>query len=131
MPNIPLGPYEEGLRGFLLGEPFPEHVAVTVTVWPSRNPLPTAYTPHGHRRRGVRHYVFYVPGIEFDLWVGRAIPAKIRNSCAVSGADQLLCTSAAVEPVTRHAFRVLGRTARGAPNVARTIAEVEAIRGEP
>jgi hypothetical protein len=129
--TLTLGPYEEGLRLFLMDEaPFPDNVALTVTVWPSRDPLPTAYTPYGHRRRGFGHYLFYIPGIEFDLWVGRAIPENIRNSCILMGPERVIMTGPAVERNTRYAFRVLARTARRARNVDRAIAEVNEVRGQ-
>ncbi len=131
MPNLTLGPFEERLRLFLLDEaPFPHNVALTVTVWPSCDPLPTAYTPFGHRRKGYGHYKFYIPGIEFDLWVGQVIPERIRNSCIVTGPERVIMTSPAVEFNTRKAFRLLARTASRAPNVERTIALVNEIRNQ-
>ena len=53
MPSLTLGPFEERLRLFLLDQAaFPDHVALTVTAWPSCDDFPTAYTPDGHRRKG-------------------------------------------------------------------------------
>jgi hypothetical protein len=130
MSYLEIGPFEERLRLFLLDEaPFPDRVALTVSVWPSCEPILSAYTPYGHRRKGYGQYRFYIPGIEFDLWVGQAIPERIRNSCIVTGPDRVIMTSTAVEFNTRKAFRLLARTARRAPNVERTIAQVNEIRG--
>lgn len=131
MPSLTLGPFEERLRLFLLDQAaFPDHVALTVTVWPSCEPLPTAYTPYGHRRKGYGQYRFYIPGIEFDLWVGNAIPDRIHNSCIIGGPERVIMTSPAVEFNTRKAFRLLARTARRAANVERTIALVNEIKAQ-
>lgn len=43
MEGIKLEPYEEPIRKFLLGGPFPDDIVVQVAVWPTKDVIPAAY----------------------------------------------------------------------------------------
>ena len=75
-PLISLGKHEENVRRFVAGEgPFPSDIALTVMV----QPMPVKQisfvfpaTTDGSVSQ------FYVPGIQFMLWLGPAVPLEIR-----------------------------------------------------
>ena len=66
--------YEEGLGRFLLGGAFPDHVAVLVRTAGESQPAPTLIFPFGGRQDTYHQYRFYIPGLLFDLIVGKRIP---------------------------------------------------------
>jgi hypothetical protein len=74
MEGIELGPFEESIRRFLLGNEFPADTVILVSVWPTRDILPAAYTPRRGRAHGYHCFNFLIPGLEFKLLTGRQIP---------------------------------------------------------
>src|SRR5262245_16029859 len=83
IPRIELGPYEEPIRDFLLGNgPFPAHMVMLVAVWPTRDAYQGAYTPRRGRETRFHTFTFYIPGIEFSLCVGKGVPKEARKMCA-------------------------------------------------
>jgi len=79
-----LGKYAAGLRKFVLGERFPEHLYLMVTIVPPKYPTISAFVPYESKIKGFYHYSFYVPGIEFRLSVGREVPDYLRACCIVT-----------------------------------------------
>jgi hypothetical protein len=47
-----------------------------------------------------RQYKFLIPGLGFELFVGRAIPAPVRRMCMVRSPEGLLFTSEKMEEAT-------------------------------
>jgi hypothetical protein len=85
--GITLGPYEEDLRLYLMGQtPFPENCVLWVSVPETITPfVHLSLTPYGGRRDGFHLYKLLVLGVGFHLHVGGRIPASARQMCFVSG----------------------------------------------
>ncbi len=79
-PAIDLGKYGESVRTFLRGETsFPEHMALTVGVWPP--PVaPFANVPYRGSAENVHNFLFAVPGINFALSVGNLVTRNMKQS---------------------------------------------------
>ncbi len=72
--------YEEQLGKFLKGDSlFPENMALTMSVSNEDEPFPIVIFPEHEKRDGFFQHRFYIPGIEFILWVGNLIPKKIKE----------------------------------------------------
>jgi hypothetical protein len=87
-----LGPYEETLRKYLVGEsPFPDKVALLVTVCTDIFSQQILYDPHPRKTTSYqpyRIYDFLVCGIHFRISMGSRIPIEFRELCCVRGAAQ-------------------------------------------
>ena len=72
--RLKLGKYEEELRCFLTGRAFPTDAVLIVTVSSESGSVPDTLTTFpflkGHESR-FRQYKFTIPGITFQLFVGR------------------------------------------------------------
>jgi hypothetical protein len=86
--RIELGPYEEALRQYLVGDAdFPQDCVLWVSVPDHVTPFSgVSLTPYGGRQiRGFRCYKLVVLGVGFLLFVGRNLPKEIREPCFVRG----------------------------------------------
>jgi len=84
-PLIELGPYREPLRLFLQDEaPFPKEMALTVGV--ARRPVKFIAANAPYRGSGTEYhgFYFYVPGILFNLSVGKKVVATLKSNCFLS-----------------------------------------------
>jgi hypothetical protein len=90
MEGIKLGPYEEPIRKFLLGGPFPDDIVVQVAVWPTKDVIPAAYTPRKGKAPGYHAFNFMIPGIEFRLLTGKQIPDDVLSSCSHASPQKLI-----------------------------------------
>lgn len=90
MDGIKLGPYEEPIRQFLLGGPFPADIVVQVAVWPTKDVVRAAYTPRRGRAPGYHVFNFMIPGIEFRLLTGKQIPEDVQMSCSHGSPQKLI-----------------------------------------
>jgi hypothetical protein len=73
--KIDLQGYEEGLREYLLGaNPFPDDVTLILRVVPPGLPSLSAVAPRQVRDPELDMFCFYVPGIDFSLFIGRTLP---------------------------------------------------------
>jgi hypothetical protein len=106
---IDLGPYEGQIRSFLLGGPFPTNAVVTVSVWPTINVLPAAYTPREGVAPGFRVFNFMVPGIEFRLHTG-SLSSELHALCVKTSPQRVIIVSASLERETMQTFFNLMRT---------------------
>lgn len=81
-PMIELGPYGDKVRDFLVGSgPFPADISLLVWVAPKDRMLVTIGQPYRGSATKYRNFAFYVPGIQFVLYVGRQITEPIRQLC--------------------------------------------------
>ncbi|HKI25865.1 MAG TPA: hypothetical protein VKA07_06040 [Candidatus Sulfotelmatobacter sp.] len=81
-PRIELGPYRDHLRDFLRGDaPFPKNVSLNLFVQPRNRVLIWIAEPSRGKAKACRNFSFYVPGIRFDLYVGKQIRDQIRQLC--------------------------------------------------
>jgi len=96
--KLELGPYEEQLRQFVLGEcGFPRDVSLAVSVNSETNPgaNENVLFPFLRRRKsGFRQFMFAIPGITFQLFVGKAIPRVHRVGCTATSKEQFIYLSA-------------------------------------
>ncbi len=83
IPRIELGCYGESIRCFLFCDgPFPEHVALGISVMPTPVTTMLSYEPRaGRKSGGVHHFSFYVPGVLFTLSVGEGVAGKAKDIC--------------------------------------------------
>jgi hypothetical protein len=84
---IDLGPYQEQLRTYLLGEAaFPQDCVLWVSVPATPTPFTAlSLTPYGSRRSIYHMYKLIVLGVGFNLLVGARIPKTERAMCFVRG----------------------------------------------
>jgi len=85
--RLGLGPYEEQLRSYLLGNAvFPEDAVLVVAISSGmerlRNMLIT-FPFLKSREPGFRQYRFSIPGITFQLFLGKSMPYALRRLCSV------------------------------------------------
>jgi hypothetical protein len=93
--KIDLGPYEEKVRAYLAGSaPFPQHVALLVTVAPNNKDIFTIIPPMAFDTAAHHTFIFYVPGIEFTLCVGKAISPIMKKFCVQTVGDHPIGISA-------------------------------------
>jgi len=104
MDGIKLGPYEELIRDFLLGGPFPDNIVVQVAVWPEKKVIPVAYTPRRGKAPGYHVFNFMIPGIEFRLLTGKQIPDEVFSSCSYSSPQKLIYMTAQTVSETMETF---------------------------
>jgi len=80
VPRLPIGPYEEPLRRFLLDErPFPSEIIIWLWSIPKGDSVMLTHVPAAHRARdGWQHY-FVIPGLLFFMFVGNRIPDCYRQ----------------------------------------------------
>jgi hypothetical protein len=84
-PRIDLGPYEEQVRQFLLGVgPYPRHMALLTVVAPRGKEVVAFMAPEAGKPAKFHAYRFLVPGIEFNLYVGKLMPKEARECCIYS-----------------------------------------------
>jgi hypothetical protein len=110
--GINLGPFEETIGTFLLGGAFPRDVVVLVTVWPRAvEVLPAAHTPRQIRirNREFSAYNFYIPGLDFKLFVGNRIPDAFRRMCSYASPQRYLYADLQSMEMTLQAFAGLAR----------------------
>jgi hypothetical protein len=81
-PLIKFGKYGESVHAFLLEQsPFPEKMVLTVGVSPRPVKMISFHHPYRGSESAHHNFLFYVPGIEFALLVGRMIPAESKQAC--------------------------------------------------
>ena len=84
--RLRLGPYENALRIYLLSAPgqMPAGVALLVTLSKTLDELhnQVVVMPYLYRKAEYRHYKFVVPGLAFDMFLGKVIPRSYQNACS-------------------------------------------------
>lgn len=112
MEGIELGPFEETIRRFLLGDKFPVDTVILVSVWPTKDVLPAAYTPRRGKAPGCHCFNFLIPGLEFKLMAGKGIPDDLRAMCSHASPGKLIYAAMSVVSDTMEAFTKLMSTTR-------------------
>jgi hypothetical protein len=99
--RLSLGPYEEGLRPYLLGSSgLPSNVVVLVTVASTDRLTDNAHWtfPYlAHHDARSRQFQARVPGITFQLFTGSAIPSGLRPLCTARGDGAPVCMCTAMD----------------------------------
>jgi hypothetical protein len=92
IPQLRLGPYEEQLRRFLLGElPFPDGIRLFVHVWSEEHAGFTSIAPCSARAPdGTHRHKFTIPGILFIILVGKTVAREIDAGALNSNAGSFM-----------------------------------------
>jgi hypothetical protein len=102
--RLDLGAYAEELRLFLLGEAgFPTDVVLSVNVNASTTILANEYAVLPFlkaRRADCDQYKLLIPGLGFEMFVGKDIPAGVRAMCLIRSPQGFLFTSDRMEEAT-------------------------------
>jgi hypothetical protein len=107
-----LGPYQEMIRQYLLGEAaFPADVAVPVVACTDYESQNSFYSPCQIKGHKVPGFGILVRGIHFRMFVGPEIPQPLRNSCCVTSARSVILRGSC-RHISVHAFAYLHATAR-------------------
>jgi hypothetical protein len=97
---IALGPYQESLRKYLLGQTsFPHSAAMWVWVSSYDKPSRVVTTPHSGRILNCHAHSFDIPGMRFDLFLGRRLPEFVRLLCVVNDPDRPILVSDAPDNI--------------------------------
>jgi hypothetical protein len=95
---VPLGPFAEPLRQYLLGEAeFPEQIVLTVTVRVPSDLSHLTHAPMGEWRGQLLVAKFPMPGLSFAITAGVAIPQPLQRMCFVRGEGSPLFMSEMLE----------------------------------
>lgn len=126
--DIDLGPYREPLRRYLHGDAsFPKDVAMLIAI-PTDEVMIGAYSPRRGQERAFHNFVCYVPGVEFQLCVGKEIPKEVRACCSYTSPSKFIYISAAAAENTNESFGLLGQSARLSKGVKRMLEEIMALK---
>ena len=112
--QLSLGPYEEQLRTYLLGtSALHADIAMVVTVSSStRQDRVEYWSPPWlalHDQKS-HQYHFIIPGVMFQMFVGKGIPLGLRRLCAYRGPGRPICMSAFADATNvRATRRLMGR----------------------
>ena len=119
--SVPLGPYEEVLRKYLLGvTPFPTKAVVKITACtdrPSQEGFSEPTTVVMRRRQPYHSYGFLARGIHFWISLGGTIPLEVRQLCCVSSPERWIIVGDREEEIV-NAFKRLHAVSRIARNLA-------------
>jgi hypothetical protein len=97
---VPLGPYQERFRRYLLGdEVFPRNCTLWVVVREGGSVERLTYQPMGKKDGGVHTFKFPMPGFGFTLMIGRALPLQIREKCVVNGPGKPIFVTSIIENI--------------------------------
>jgi len=106
--GIELGPYEEEVRKYLIGESdFPQRCALWVSLPDNITTIAQlSLTPYGGRKDTHHAYKLAVLGVGFHLFVGNKIPKENRDMCFVRGVGHpILKTDMLEEGILRDVHR--------------------------
>jgi hypothetical protein len=127
--GIDIGPYEEPLRQFLLKKSaFPANMGLMVSIWRMNQPWICAYSPTSGDTSGYHTYLFYVPGIQFLLSVGRAIPEETMYCCSATTPERVIFADHAVHRNVRYAFRGLLEDPSKTRLIRKTLQDIAEMR---
>jgi hypothetical protein len=111
--RIALGRYQESFRRYLLGlEPLPNSAAMLVWVSHCDKPSRAVTMPQTHRVDDCHVHSFDIPGIRFDLFVGREVPSFVRLLCVVNGPERPILLSEAPDDILATQVGQVSRTTR-------------------
>jgi len=95
--RLELGPYEEKIRAWLLGDAsFPKDMSLIVTLASENKDIFTIVAPVPVQTSPYHGFIFYVPGIEFLLCVGKEVSPTMRKFCVYTMADHPIGISTGV-----------------------------------
>jgi hypothetical protein len=106
-PMIQLGPYSDEIRRWLRGEgSFPKNVCLDVMLSKPERALIALTGPVEATQKRWRTFFLYVPGIVFDLEVGKSIEPEMRATCFHEDPTHPILIA---EAITEMVWRRLGK----------------------
>jgi hypothetical protein len=101
-PLIELGPFENELRCWLLGETgFPRNVCLVVELSKPSQALITLNPPYEKCREGWRTFFMHLSGVAFTLEVGSMIEPEMKKFCFYRNPDHPILISEELTALTR------------------------------
>lgn len=101
--QINLGPYEDPIRLYLLGEgDFSQHAVLLVSVSHSMEEMKNkSFTPPWlfKREGGAHQFKMVIPGITYQLFLGKVIPSALRTMCTAKSTKGLIYMSARTDEI--------------------------------
>jgi hypothetical protein len=122
-PKLSLGPYEEGLRQFLLDRSeFPADAVIVLSVSPEDDVRAAAlgvFPYLKNRSAGLDQYNFTMNGLTFDLFVGKALSPVHRGMCLLRAHGNPVFMAASMDSEVIQSFGKMLSTARAVGKLAR------------
>jgi hypothetical protein len=116
--RIFLGPYQESLRRYLLGqEPFPLNAAIWVWVSNYDKPSRAISFPHSLRTWDCYAHVFDIPGVRFTMLVGKVLPEIGHRLCILQGSEKIILVSSAPDDILASDVGKMSQTTRVSPRL--------------
>jgi hypothetical protein len=113
--RLEFGPFEEPLRKFLLDEgELPLHAVfvITVNATTEAGPNKMMLFPWRDHHDSYFHHKFVVPGLRFQLFLGKGIPAHVRDLCAARSEQHPIFVSTQAEMHTLKSAATMTSTAK-------------------
>jgi hypothetical protein len=96
--TLELGPYEESLRQYLLGQTaFPANVVVFFIICTDATSQDSFHVPSPGGKQYGATYTFQTRGINFFMTVGKQMLGSLRSLCSVTGADKWILSRSCEE----------------------------------
>jgi hypothetical protein len=129
VPVVHLGPYQEQLRLFLVGQnSFPANVSLTIMLWPFEKVPPAALMPDlSHQTAGWNQYWFYITGLGFVLDFGKSVPAEVRSRSSSHSAEGLVTIS---KPFGDMVWKQMKKLATDFSSLEQMLKEIEIVRSK-
>lgn len=114
---VPLGPYQESLRQYLMGmTDFPVDMALSVVVREPSNISHLTHEPLGEWRGLLFVSKFPMPGLALSLTAGPDLPPPLRRTCFVWGdGNPIVLTSSIEQPILDEGLRMVKSGSRFTP----------------
>ena len=104
---IELGPYEEAVRRYLLGETAsPANVVLHFIVCTDATSQDSFHVPSRGRKGEDTTYTFQTRGINFFMNVGKRIPEAMRKNCSVTSVDKWIFSRSCEEKLIAAAMHL-------------------------
>ncbi len=132
-PPVSLGPYSDRVRRYLRGEaPFPVNMALAAVLSPPNAAYIGFNNPYEAMRDAYRDFMFVVPGIWFNLSVGKMVTAEALSLCIASHPLRPIMISAKIAAKGQEqAYRVF-QNARKTESYKRAMEKVRLAKaGDP
>jgi hypothetical protein len=113
---ILLGPYEDSVRRYLIGETgFPKDAVVLVSVSASADELKNKFVtfPWLFKRAGEHHqFKLIVPGVTYQILVGKIIAPALRRMCSGTSPAGYVYMSEDTDKITMEANAAMPKNSR-------------------
>jgi hypothetical protein len=111
--SIDLGPYQEQLRRYLLGESdVPSNIALIVTLSQMAIPVLAFNLPVSYRADGCRCHGFHIPGMSFVIAIAKGMPGSWPDICIFRNPLRpIIISTVSDEHTQEQILKLMGKTA--------------------